>query len=95
MTSTEEVSYPVEVGYAYDPVPADLFDGRPRRGGLDRWAPLLPPLVAPGLGEGGAPLVELEPGVFVKDESRAPPCSHKDRLNRCTVSAALGSGAPG
>jgi threonine synthase len=38
--------------------------------GLDRWAPLLPPLATPGLGEGGTPLVELEPGVYVKDESR-------------------------
>lgn len=35
-TSTEEVSYPVEVEYAYDRVPADLFDARPGRGGLDR-----------------------------------------------------------
>ncbi|MGW9323571.1 threonine synthase [Streptomyces koyangensis] len=94
-TSTEEVSYPVEVAYAYDQVPAELFDARPERGGLDRWAPLLPPLTAPGLGEGGTPLVELEPGVFVKDEARNPTWSHKDRLNRCTVSAALGSGAPG
>ncbi|RZE26125.1 threonine synthase [Streptomyces albidoflavus] len=94
-TSTEEVSYPVEVEYAYDQVPADLFEARPGRGGLDRWAPLLPPLAAPGLGEGGTPLVELEPGVFVKDESRNPTWSHKDRLNRCTVSAALGCGAPG
>ncbi len=29
------------------------------------------------------------------DESRNPTWSHKDRLNRCTVSAALGSGAQG
>ncbi|MEU6107552.1 pyridoxal-phosphate dependent enzyme [Streptomyces albidoflavus] len=33
--------------------------------------------------------------MFVKDESRNPKWSHKDRLNRCTVSAALGCGAPG
>ncbi len=77
-----------------DQVPADLFEARPGRGGLDRWAPLLPPLAAPGLGEGGTPLVELEPGVFVKDESRNPTWSHKDRLNRCTVSAALAAGRP-
>ncbi|WP_052866541.1 threonine synthase [Streptomyces niger] len=94
-TSTDEVAYPVEVDYAYDRVPAGLFDGQPPRTGLDRWAPLLPPLAAPGLGEGGTPLVELSPGVFVKDESRNPTWSHKDRLNRCTVGAALGSGAPG
>ncbi|NGO69143.1 threonine synthase, partial [Streptomyces boncukensis] len=97
-TSTDEVAYPVEVDYAYERVPAGLFDGagpRPARGGLDPWAPLLPPLAAPGLGEGGTPLVELGPGVFVKDESRNPTWSHKDRLNRCTVSAALACGAPG
>ncbi|MCC2278021.1 pyridoxal-phosphate dependent enzyme [Streptomyces sp. ET3-23] len=94
-SSTDEVAYPVEVDYAYEHVPADLFDGRPPRTGLDRWAPLLPPLAAPGLGEGGTPLVELEPGVFVKDESRNPTWSHKDRLNRCTVSAAVACGAPG
>lgn len=97
-TSTDDVSYPVEVDYAYDDVPADLFSpgaGMPRGSGLDRWAPLLPPLAAPGLGEGGTPLVEIEPGVFVKDESRNPTWSHKDRLNRCTTSAAVGVGAPG
>ncbi|MEU7168122.1 pyridoxal-phosphate dependent enzyme [Streptomyces morookaense] len=94
-SSTDEVAYPVEVDYAYEHVPAGLFDGRPPRTGLDHWAPLLPPLAAPGLGEGGTPLVELGPGVFVKDESRNPTWSHKDRLNRCTVSAAVACGAPG
>ncbi|MBE1610334.1 hypothetical protein HEB94_007182 [Actinopolymorpha pittospori] len=95
-TSTEDVAYPLEVDYAYDQVPRDLFAARPARGvGLDRWAPLLPPLAAPGLGEGCTPLVELEPGVYVKDESRNPTWSHKDRLNRCTTSAAVGVCAPG
>jgi threonine synthase len=97
-TSTDSVSYPVEVDYDYDRVGSDLFSpaGGPRRGsGLDRWAPLLPPLAAPGLGEGGTPLIELGSGVFVKDESRNPTWSHKDRLNRCTTSAAAGVGAPG
>ncbi|BCJ39565.1 hypothetical protein GCM10010168_92560 [Actinoplanes ianthinogenes] len=93
-TSTAETDYPVEVDYDYDRVPPGLF-GPATRTGLDRWAPLLPPLPAPGLGEGGTPLIELEPGVFVKDESRNPTWSHKDRLNRCTVSAAAGVGAPG
>lgn len=69
-TCTEEVSYLVEVEYADDQVPADLFDGRPARGGLDRWAPLLPQLVAPSPGEGGTPLVVLGSGVLGKDESR-------------------------
>ncbi|MFG3226052.1 pyridoxal-phosphate dependent enzyme [Kitasatospora sp. NPDC048194] len=107
-TSTADVSYPVELDYAYDQAdPARLFapagatDGAPAgapagaRGGLERWAPLLPPLLAPGLGEGATPMVEIRPGVHVKDESRNPTWSHKDRLNRCTTSAAVGVGAPG
>ncbi|MET9021574.1 pyridoxal-phosphate dependent enzyme [Actinopolymorpha sp. NPDC004070] len=100
-TSTEQISYPVEVDYAYERVPRALFSpdatpsGPPRSAGLDRWAPLLPPLEAPGLGEGGTPLLELEPGVWVKDESRNPTWSHKDRYNRVAVSAAARIGAPG
>ncbi|KUL52777.1 MULTISPECIES: threonine synthase [unclassified Streptomyces] len=96
VTSTENVSYPVEVDYAYDEVPAGLFAGaagQPR--GHDRWAPLLPPLRAPGLGEGGTPLVPLGDGLWIKDESRNPTWSHKDRINRVTVSAAVGAGAEG
>ncbi|UNO43564.1 pyridoxal-phosphate dependent enzyme [Streptomyces sp. MST-110588] len=97
-TSTGDIAYPVGVDYDYERAqgPA-LFSAKgPSRGaGLDRWAPLLPPLVAPGLGEGGTPLIEFEPGVFIKDESRNPTWSHKDRLNRCTTSAAVGVGAPG
>lgn len=95
-TSTDTVAYPVEVDYAYERVDPGLFArSTPAGAGLDRWAPLLPPLTAPGLGEGGTPLVELEPGVFVKDESRNPTWSHKDRLNRCTTSAAVQVGATG
>ncbi|WP_316519754.1 threonine synthase [Kitasatospora brasiliensis] len=95
-TGSEDVSYPVEVDYAYAKAePAALFTPAPTRTGLERWAPLLPPLLAPGLGEGATPLVEIEPGVYVKDESRNPTWSHKDRLNRCTTSAAVGVGAPG
>nr|WP_240981682.1 MULTISPECIES: pyridoxal-phosphate dependent enzyme [unclassified Streptomyces] len=94
VTSTGEVAYPLEVDYDYDAVPADLFD-RPAAHGLERWAPLLPPLAAPGLGEGNTPLVELADGVWAKDESRNPTWSHKDRLNRVAVSAAVASGARG
>ncbi|MCX4486397.1 pyridoxal-phosphate dependent enzyme [Streptomyces anulatus] len=95
-TSTDEISYPVEVDYAYDRVdPAMFATTAERGGGLDRWAPLLPPLAVPGLGEGGTPLIEVETGVFIKDESRNPTWSHKDRMNRCTVSAAVAAGAPG
>ncbi|GAA4555666.1 threonine synthase [Planotetraspora kaengkrachanensis] len=93
MTSTDELAFPLEVDYSY----ADLSrEFRDVRSGPDiaRWQELLPPLHAPTLGEGGTPLVELD-GVFVKDESRNPTWSHKDRLNRVTVSAAVGAGAPG
>ncbi|GAA3139429.1 threonine synthase [Planomonospora alba] len=95
-TGTAEIAYPVEVDYAYDEVPDDLF--RRSHGpsaALDRWAPLLPPLDAPTLGEGGTPLIEIGDGVYLKDESRNPTWSHKDRLNRCTVSAAVRMDAPG
>ncbi|MDA0636337.1 pyridoxal-phosphate dependent enzyme [Nonomuraea sp. MCN248] len=92
-TGTADLAYPVEVDYAYDRVPAGLFD-QPAGPDLARWAPLLPPLPAPTLGEGGTPLLEAC-GVYVKDESRNPTWSHKDRLNRVAVSAALTEGAPG
>lgn len=103
-TSTENAQYPLEVDYRYDQVDLSLFD-QPPMSGLDRWAPLLPPLV-PGLsmGEGGTALIEtprlarwagLETQLFMKDESGNPTWSHKDRLNLCTVSAAVASGAPG
>ncbi|GAA3531226.1 threonine synthase [Nonomuraea rosea] len=92
-SSTDEIAYPLEVGYDYARVDPGLFDQTP---GTDiaRWSPLLPPLAAPTLGEGGTPLVEFE-GIHFKDESRNPTWSHKDRLNRVTVSAALAAGAPG
>ncbi|MGV9351026.1 threonine synthase [Streptomyces spiralis] len=97
-TSTNDIAYPVEVDYDYDQAGPAIFSPAKdtiRGTGLDRWAPLLPPLAAPGLGEGGTPLIELEPGVFIKDESRNPTWSHKDRLNRCTTSAAVAIDAPG
>ncbi|WP_052498899.1 threonine synthase [Streptomyces vietnamensis] len=94
VTSTEDLAYPLDIDYAYDRVPADLFK-RPAAHGLERWAPLLPPLAAPGLGEGNTPLVRLPDGVWIKDESRNPTWSHKDRLNRVAVSAAVASGAKG
>lgn len=97
VTSAAGTAFPAEVDYAYDEVPPSLFTAPPQPGvrGHERWAPLLPPLHAPGLAEGGTPLVPLADGAYVKDESRNPTWSHKDRLNRVTVSAAVGAGAPG
>lgn len=103
-TSSENAQYPLEIDYRYDRVDLSLFE-QPPMAGLDRWAPLLPPL-APGLsmGEGGTALIEaprlatwagLDTQLFVKDESGNPTWSHKDRLNLCTVSAAVAMGASG
>lgn len=102
-TGDEPFHYPYEVGYAYERLAGDLF--APRFGsGLERWAPLLPPLL-PGLscGEGATPLVSAPraaawaglPELLVKDESANPSWSHKDRLSLCTVSAAAAVGAIG
>jgi threonine synthase len=103
-TSTDDIAYPLEVEYNYGDVDLAMFD-QPPLPGLDRWAPLLPPL-APGLsmGEGGTPLVSVprvaawagfDGELYIKDESRNPTWSHKDRLNLCTVSAAVHAGATG
>lgn len=94
---------PLEVGYEYESVNRSLFETPPGPG-LDRWQPLLPPLVGQGLGAGGTPLLEcpaladwagLESPVYLKDESQNPTWSHKDRLNRLTVGAAVRAGADG
>ncbi|MEV0623066.1 pyridoxal-phosphate dependent enzyme [Nonomuraea sp. NPDC050404] len=92
-TSTDEIAYPLEVVYDYAKVDRGLFEQEPGPD-LARWSPLLPPLEVPTLGEGGTPLVRFE-DVHIKDESRNPTWSHKDRLNRVAVSAAVAAGAPG
>ncbi|MFC6961727.1 threonine synthase [Halocatena marina] len=101
-TSTEEVQYPLEVTYDYESVDRGLFESELTK--FDRWSPLLPPLADIGLGEGQTPLIEmpsigdwldLDTPVFVKDESQNPTWSHKDRLNRCVVSAAVQTDARG
>ncbi len=110
-TSTDEVQYPLEVTYDYEAVDPTLFgDGAPENGaaepapGLDRWAPLLPPLAPIGLGEGETPLlpaddvadgIDLDADLFLKDESQNPTWSQKDRLARCVVSGAVREGARG
>ncbi|PSQ18866.1 threonine synthase [Halobacteriales archaeon QS_8_69_26] len=102
-TSTDEVQYPLEVDYDDGAVDPTLFEGRPAPG-LERWAPLLPPLSASGLGEGGTPLLaapdvaewlDLDVAVHLKDESQNPTWSQKDRLVRPIASAAVHEGARG
>jgi threonine synthase len=103
-TSTEDLQYPLEIAYEYANVDLDMFSREPLPG-LQRWASLLPPLLdGLTMGEGGTPLIStpklanwagFDGEVYVKDESQNPTWSHKDRLNLCTVSAAVESDAPG
>lgn len=103
-TSSDEIQYPLEIAYDYSGLDTSIFEQEPLPG-LDRWEPLLPPLLdGLSMGEGGTPLVAtpdladwagFDGEVFVKDESQNPTWSHKDRLNLCTVSAAVLSDAPG
>lgn len=100
-TSTPDMQYPLELDFDYGAAPDRLRDGAVPT--FRHWQALLPPLsTAVGLGAGDTPLIEIgaavqgamrERGVFLKDESRNPTWSHKDRLNTCTVSAALREGA--
>lgn len=99
--ATSDFRAPLELTYAYPDTPGWLPDAP--LPGLVRYAPMLPPLVEwLSLGEGGTPLVpfpanpaERAAEVYIKDESRNPTWSHKDRLNLAVVSTALAVGAPG
>lgn len=103
-TSTDEIQYPLALDYDYDSVPSDFFSREPYAG-IWRWGELLPPLAAGlSMGEGGTPLVAstrladwvgFDGELYIKDESRNPTGSHKDRLNLCAVSAAVHVSAPG
>lgn len=102
-TSTQEVQYPVEVSYEYDAVDTSLFE-QSVGPGLDRWAPLLPPLTDYSLEAGGTPLLrmpelrawaDVDSALYIKDESQNPTWSQKDRLNRVTVDAARRMGERG
>jgi threonine synthase len=103
-TSGADMQYPLEIDYDYSKIPKDLFRQAPLPN-LERWAPLLPPLAPKlSLGEGGTALIEagrisrwigLDGSLWLKDESRNPTWSHKDRLNYCIVSAAVATGARG
>jgi len=103
-SSDADMQYPLEIDYDYERVPLDIFT-QPPLPGLERWAPLLPPLM-PGLSlrEGGTALIASErigkwvgakSSVLLKDESRNPTWSRKDRLNYCITSAAAAVGARG
>jgi len=103
-TSTPDIQYPLEIDYEYAKISTDIFR-QPALPSLERWARLLPPLAPElSLGEGGTALVAsrriarwigLEGPIWLKDESRNPTWSHKDRLNYCIVSTALANGARG
>jgi len=98
------VQYPVDVWYDLTALRSALFDRAPATG-LSHWQPLLPPLAPEvDLGAGRTPLLAapclaefagFDDELLVKDESRNPTWSHKDRLNAVAVSAAVQSGAPG
>lgn len=99
--ATAEFKAPLELTFDY-PSSSDWLPQVPLPG-LERYAPMLPP-IAKGLsmGEGGTPLFHYRPQemggehpILIKDESRNPTWSHKDRLNLAVVSAALTVGAKG
>jgi threonine synthase len=99
-TSNDSIQFPLEVAYDYASVSGVTFA---KGAGWSDWEEILPPLHPKvTMPVGGTPLVDVsrvapprfrERGVFVKDESRNPTWSHKDRLNKLTVSAALYEGA--
>lgn len=103
-TSSADMQYPLEIDYDYGRLSPDYFR-QPPLPGLDRWAATLPPVKKGlSLGEGGTALVEdaklgewldLDDPIWLKDESRNPTWSHKDRLNYCVIGAAIASGARG
>jgi threonine synthase len=95
---TKEFQAPLDVVYAYPERAAELLPDAALPG-LARYAPFLPPLIDElSLGEGGTPLVSapqlaswagLKGEVFIKDESRNPTWSHKDRFGYLAVGGAM------
>jgi threonine synthase len=95
---TEQFQAPLDVTYDYPPSLEDVLPDAPLPG-LARYASLLPPLEEElSLGEGGTPLVPapdlaawagLKGELYIKDESRNPTWSHKDRFAYLTIGAAL------
>ncbi len=97
--ATDTFRSPLELTYAY-PETGDWLPPVPLPG-LERYAVVLPPLSnGLSMGEGGTPLVRVRVddsmhAIWIKDETRNPTWSHKDRLNLCVVSAALQQDAVG
>jgi len=95
---TEEFRAPLEVTYAYPETGKGLLPDAALPG-LAHYAALLPPLIEElSLGEGGTPLLParqlaswagLKGDLFVKDESRNPTWSHKDRFAYPVVGGAV------
>ena len=95
---TEQFQAPLDVTYDYPDSGDGLLAEQPLPG-LARYAPLLPPLLEEiSLGEGGTPLVSapqlarwagVADELYIKDESRNPTWSHKDRLAYLVIGAAL------
>ncbi len=95
---------PVNLAPSYDLAPADALPEDPAQPGLFRYRALLP-LGVEGdpvsLGEGGTPLLRPArlasalgvPGLLVKDETRNPTWSYKDRLAAVAVTKAVHAGA--
>jgi threonine synthase len=98
---TDDFKAPLELTYDY-PDNTDWLPSAPLPG-LTRYAPILPPLGEHvSMGEGGTPLIACPPNIldgkfelYIKDESRNPTWSHKDRLNLCVTSTAIAMGDPG
>ncbi|WP_433334727.1 pyridoxal-phosphate dependent enzyme [Spirillospora sp. CA-294931] len=77
------------------PPPADLSGLTLRKypGGPWGWPDALPVGGGGGLGEGCTPCVALDGGLWLKDETRNPTGTHKDRAMSVSVAAAVASGA--
>ncbi|MEO7794158.1 MAG: threonine synthase [Thermoanaerobaculia bacterium] len=88
-----QCSLPLRVDYDLSSPPAaSLLGGRPAS--LWRYAEVLPiqPAAAVSLIEGWTPLVEVDRGIFVKDEARNPTGSFKSRGMALAVSVARAFG---
>jgi threonine synthase len=91
------------LGCQRDGVPVNLVPPRADLSGLDLgtyrggpwgWPAAMPVPATAGLGEGNTPCVVLEPGsLWVKDESRNPTGTQKDRAMAVGVAAAVSLGA--